>query len=243
MVVRQLDSTRAARFQPLAPPRDLRYGGVMQWRPRSDLIGAICLGWSAITSGCSGNDEAQLDETGGEGQRDLNADEGDAEASAPLNPDDFRLPDGVEIGAPAGPLRVELGVPDRATGLKFTASKPGQAIPIGGVGQAGLTAKLAVRVSPTETPLNKAVVAIVLVNAGDAERGPAINNNSTLPVDLQCLDDGWCYPAVFALEISHLNRLPALEGTVVTIDVSVVDPQNEDVWGEAHSWGYFENTN
>lgn len=150
------------------------------------------------------------------------------------------LPDSYSVPEDEGDLRIEIGVPD-AQELEFVGSYPGGPVPIAGLGQVGLTARLAVRVEADD--LDLATIRVELRNLGDESRDPGVNNNADLEQPLDCRDDGYCYPVIQRVEVSHLNRLPELEGTVVSIAVTVVSADNEARAGTAHSWGYFFNNN
>jgi hypothetical protein len=135
-------------------------------------------------------------------------------------------------------LRIELGARNAETGVDFQPFGETCAVPIGGIGQAGLTARLALR-TKSEEPVRDAYVRITLVNFSDPERDPAPNNGPGVERRFDCREDGWCYLVPILIEISHLNRLPALEGTVVTFSAEVDSSENSDVFGATYGWGHF----
>ncbi len=152
---------------------------------------------------------------------------------------DGGLPEGVVIPDAGGPLELEIGIADFDSDLGFGEFAEGGAIPIGGLGQAGLTARLAVRVREVEgADLSQAFVRMEVTNVLSSER-PSGVREFEVPDQLTC-EGGWCYPTPIRVEVSHLAKLTELEGTVVTVDASIVVVSDESLTGSAHSWGYFE---
>ncbi len=143
-----------------------------------------------------------------------------------------------ELPSSSGSLRIELGARNAETGVDFLPLGETCVIPIGGIGQAGLTARLALR-TWSEEPVRDAYVRITLVNFSDPERDPAPNNGPGVVRRFDCREDGWCYLVPILVEISHLNRLPELEGTVVTFSAEVVSSEDSDVSGASYGWGHF----
>jgi hypothetical protein len=135
-------------------------------------------------------------------------------------------------------LEVEVGARDPETGIDFLPFGSGCGIPIGGVGQAGLTARLAVRVRGRDEPVQRAKVQVTLINYQDPDRDPAPSNGRDVVVTLNCQDDGWCYQVPLLVEISHLARLPELEGTLVTFEARV-EQESTGLVGEQQGWGMF----
>ncbi len=148
-------------------------------------------------------------------------------------------PQGAEpLPSASGPLEVELGARDSETGIDFLPLDENCSIPIGGLGQAGLTARLALRTRSDE-PLRDAYAVVTLVNFADPEREPAPNNGPGVPRRFDCRQDGWCYLVPLLIEISHLNRLPDLEGTVVTFSAEVTSVDDSAISGSSFGWGRF----
>ncbi len=173
--------------------------------------------------------------------QDAGARSGEADASGqaaspatrPMLPADYTLP------SATGTLAIEIGLPDSEE-LDFVASPPGSHIPIAGLGQAGLTARIALRIGSDE-PLPPARIQVQLTNLNDLERRPGINNNAELLQTLDCRNDGYCYPVIQRVEVSHLNYLPALEGTVVEVSVTATLDGETEPSGASFSWGYLES--
>ncbi len=148
-------------------------------------------------------------------------------------------PEGAEpLPGASGPLQVELGARDPETGIDFLPLGENCSIPIGGLGQAGLTARLALRTRSDE-PVRDAYAVVTLVNFADPEREPAPNNGPGVPRRFDCRQDGWCYLVPLLIEISHLNRLPDLEGTVVTFSAEVTSVDDSTMSGSSYGWGRF----
>lgn len=119
------------------------------------------------------------------------------------------------------PYRCEIGISD-ARG-DWAPLAPGGGIPIGGSGQAGLTAQLALRVSdldPAEAALS-AVIQLVLENV--ATGVTADSSPWELAVNFECAGAGSCDRAPVLVEVSHLAKLPELEGTEVDVRARVLD--------------------
>jgi hypothetical protein len=98
-------------------------------------------------------------------------------------------------------------------------------IPIGGSGQAGLTARLAVRITDPNGPimLQSAIVEVVLTNPLNGEVAPSKPWDT--PIELVCDDDA-CDAAPIYIEISHVAKLPELEGLEVWLDATVRDAED-----------------
>lgn len=134
---------------------------------------------------------------------------------------------------------LEIGVADFDDTFGFGDFQAGEGIPIGGIGQAGLTARLAVRIRDSaEWDLSEGFVRMELVNVADANREPGIREFDVAD-ELRC-EDGWCYPTPIRVEISHMNKLPELEGTLVSIAASFVATADDSLTGSVFSYGYFE---
>src|SRR6185503_2558557 len=106
-------------------------------------------------------------------------------------------------------------------GGAFQALEAGGAIPIGGVGQAGLTAKLAYLCAPTsdaDPALTDAEVELVLTNAFTEVTAP--REPKPMHEALGC--DGVTCAGARQIEISHLAKLPELEGLTVRVDLRVL---------------------
>lgn len=142
----------------------------------------------------------------------------------------------LELPEADGDFVVEIGVPDAETESAYFPFTSDCIVPIAGVGQAGLLARLAVR---TTADLSEALVELRITNPADTERIPGVNNDAETLRALGCADDGYCYAVPIRVEITHLNRLPELEGTLVALDAHVTDPDSDD-FGTAHAWGVFE---
>lgn len=124
--------------------------------------------------------------------------------------------------APGLPYRCELGIAPPDAEPSFVPLLAGGMVPIAGVGQAGLTARPAVRlVADAPVMLDEATIQLVLTNIDSGV--PAESRPFDRPVELDCRDDGACYYGPVLVEISHLARLPELEGLVVGISVELLD--------------------
>jgi len=118
----------------------------------------------------------------------------------------------------------DLGISPPAGEESFVPHQTGGIIPIAGVGQAGLTARPAIRIvdpdGSSAVVITEAVIELVLTNVLDgviAESRPF-----DLPVELDCRDDGACYRGPVLVEISHLAKLPELEGLLVGVELRVL---------------------
>jgi hypothetical protein len=131
----------------------------------------------------------------------------------------------------AGSLRYAcvIGVSEgaaRGDGGTYVALDPGGAIPMGGVGQAGLTAKLAYRCTPAsdaDPALEEADVELILTNVFSAVTAP--REPEPVPSSLSC-EDVRCDGAV-QVEITHLAKLPELEGLKLRVDLRVQSADGE----------------
>lgn len=123
--------------------------------------------------------------------------------------------------AGATPFTCTLGVADDVGAWAPLA--PGGEVPIGGSGQAGLTAQLAVRIEGDEITGNawSAVLRLVLENVATGVTADA--KPWDLAVTFECAEGGICDRAPVLVEVSHLAKLPELEGTSVEVRVQVVD--------------------
>lgn len=163
----------------------------------------------------------------------------DASADAGFVTPCFETPTGAQpLPMASGPVEVQLGARDATTGTGFVAFDSRCGIPIGGEGQAGLTARFALRVR-SERTLDRAYVALTLVNFADPAREPAPNNGQGVVRALNCRADGWCYLVPLLVEISHLNDPAELAGTVVTFGIRVAAAADEALFGTLHGWGEF----
>jgi hypothetical protein len=148
-----------------------------------------------------------------------------AEPSSPSQPDAGPMLD-LEESVDASGLSYDCVIGSDAQrdpneGPMFVALEPGGPIPIGGVGQAGLTAKLALRCTPASVHvqvLADAEVEMVLTNAFTLVVAP--REPEPKAAELEC-NDTVCDAAV-AIEISHLAKLPELEGLKVRADLRVL---------------------
>src|SRR5690606_6611708 len=103
----------------------------------------------------------------------------------------FLAPPGVDaFPQVAGELELQLGARDATTGVDWLPLGSECAIPIGGIGQAGLTARLAVRLRAPDGPVPRAKLRVTLTNYRDLERDPAPNNGRDVVQTLECRDDG-----------------------------------------------------
>ncbi|MDH5672180.1 MAG: hypothetical protein OEZ06_08525 [Myxococcales bacterium] len=116
-----------------------------------------------------------------------------------------------------------VGIADPLTTIDYQPLEAGGPIPIGGTGQAGLTAKLALRISHPEgqVALEAAIIDLVLTHIDNGATAPS--KPWQTPVRLFCLDDGSCFRAPIEVEITHLTKLPELEGSRVIVDARVYD--------------------
>jgi hypothetical protein len=143
----------------------------------------------------------------------------------------------LQLAPPSGKRELELGAPDPETETLFVPFDSHCTVPIDGVGQAGLLARLAVRVRGN---VGQARVEAHVYNALDLERRPGINNDADQERTLSCPGDGYCYAVPVYVEISHLNRLPELEGTLLWLEILLTEPDGElstlDGWGVFQRW-------
>lgn len=139
------------------------------------------------------------------------------------------------------PYACEAGVMDGVT-KRYAALEPGGVIPIGGTGQAGLVARLALRCTPLADapPLEMARVDLLLVNPFTGITAP--RKSRPRNHDLFCDSDGVCELVPILVEISHLtDEVEALEGLPVRVDVRVqAIAGDEALLGHARSHGLFQ---
>lgn len=111
----------------------------------------------------------------------------------------------------------EIGVADPEDETRYLELAPGGEIPIGGSGQAGLTARMAVRVVPLDgaPALDRAYVELRLTNLDSGVIADSKPRREV--VELSCGSDGICDRAPVYIEISHVAKLPELEGLAVGI--------------------------
>ena len=154
--------------------------------------------------------------------------------AAPMVALDEPLPDAGSL-----PYGCEVGVMDGVS-KQYATLSPGDDIPIGGTGQAGLTARLALRCTPLagSPPLDMASVDLLLINPFTAITAP--RTPRPRGYDLVCDSDGACDLVPILVEISHLAKLPELEGLPVRVDVSVrAVADDSQLLGQARSHGVF----
>ena len=154
--------------------------------------------------------------------------------AAPMVQLDEPLPDAGSL-----PYGCEVGVMDGVS-KQSAALSPGDDIPIGGTGQAGLTARLALRCTPLadSPPLEMASVDLLLINPFTAITAP--RKPRPRGYDLVCDSDAVCDLVPILVEISHLAKLPELEGLPVRVDVSVrAVADDSQLLGQARSHGVF----
>jgi hypothetical protein len=154
--------------------------------------------------------------------------------AAPMEPLDEPPPDAGTL-----PYACEVGVMDGVT-RQYATLLPGETIPIGGTGQAGLVARLALRCTPLadSPPLDMAEVDLLLVNPFTAITAP--RKSRPRNYDLACGEDGACDVIPILVEISHLAKLPELEGLPVRVDVIVRATLDDSMLrGPARSHGVF----
>ncbi len=143
----------------------------------------------------------------------------DAGASAAVDPEE-------PLDVSDLPYRCEAGVVDAVTGLAYATLEPGGDIPIGGTGQAGLTARLALQLqAEPDEELPEVLVTLLLTNVLDGTDGDS--KLADTPQRLAC-QDGTCELAPVLVEISHLAKLPELEDLVVRVDATVRDAGDAD---------------
>lgn len=139
--------------------------------------------------------------------------------------------------AGATPYVAELGVSNPATG-DWAPLPAGGEIPIGGAGQVGLTARLAVRVTGAGSSGSSlaAIVRVVLTNPANGVTADSRPWNTRVP--FECRDDGACYRVPVLVEISHIAKLPELEDLEVHLAARVLDAEApERVLGQASAQG------
>lgn len=146
----------------------------------------------------------------------------------------FESTDEVTLPAPSGEFEVEVGAPDD-TGTYFIPYDEQCLVPIGGIGQAGLLARFAVRV---RGDVPRGSVGVSITNPADLERAAGLNHDADMMRDWSCPGDGYCYTVPVYVEITHLNRLPELEGTVVVLETTVTPEGEAPSVGVA--WGVFQ---
>lgn len=118
------------------------------------------------------------------------------------------------------PYRCEIGISDPRG--DWAPLAPGGGIPIGGSGQAGLTAQLALRVSDLD-PADAALSAVIQLVLEHAASGVTADSRPwELAVNFECAGDGSCDRAPVLVEVSHLAKLPELEGTEVHVRARVL---------------------
>ena len=137
------------------------------------------------------------------------------------------------------PYACTIGVMDGVE-KRFAPLEPGGAIPIGGTGQAGLTARLAVRCTPSgdQPALDMASIDLLLTNPFTAITAPRMARPRGY--NMTCDDDGACVAVPILVEISHLAKLPQLEGLPVRVDVSVRSLADDTLLGIDRNHGVFE---
>jgi hypothetical protein len=102
----------------------------------------------------------------------------------------------------------------------------------------GLTARLAVRLTGIADPGTSFLAVVQLVLANVASGVTADSRPWEIRVPFECLDDGACYRVPVLVEISHIAKLPELEGTEVTLAVRILDETDLDrVLAQASSRG------
>jgi hypothetical protein len=188
--------------------------------------------WCALgASACFGGTTGDAIDAGHDGGR-----EGHSDAAPEPMP---RPP----FDAGNAPYEVELGTPGADGGSGFHALSEGGGIPIGGTGQAGLTARLALRLRVADAPdggapLERALVHLSLFNAFTGVEAPS--KPWDVPDELIC-DGDVCDQPLVLVEISHLAKLPELPGLPVWIEVSVLDADDETrVLARANGSGVLE---
>ena len=161
-------------------------------------------------------------------------------ASEPPEPLDPSIPEpgtdaatAIDLDEPfdASGLRYDcaIGVADGGDGGPrdpYLALEPGGPIPIRGVGQAGLTARLTYRCTPVsdvDPALEEADVELILTNAYTEVVAPRMPE--PVPASLHC--SGLTCDGARQIEISHLAKLPQLEGLKVRADLRVLSAEGE----------------
>jgi len=125
---------------------------------------------------------------------------------------------------------------------RYGTLAPGGEIPITGSGQAGLVALLGLRCAASDASVDEAPLAesaeveLVLTNPFTAITAP--REPKPLPSPLYCAKEGGCEAVPIRIEISHLAKLPQLEGLPVRVDARVLSSDGE-LLGRARSHGVF----
>jgi hypothetical protein len=138
------------------------------------------------------------------------------------------------------PYDCRVGVMDGVE-KRYEELAPGGTIPIGGTGQAGLTARLALRCVPLDDSpaLAMASIDLLLINPFTAVMAP--RKSRPRGYDLVCDAEAVCDVVPILVEISHLTKLPELEGLSVRVDVNVRPVTDAGVLlGQARSHGVFQ---
>jgi hypothetical protein len=185
-----------------------------------------------LVAGCDDEPERTPSTRDGSQEQDGSQPERDA---GPLIALDEPLPDAGSL-----PYDCSVGVMDGVE-KRYRELAPGETIPIGGTGQAGLTARLALRCSPLgDSPaLDMASIDLLLINPFTAITAP--RKARARGYDMICDDDDVCDAVPILVEISHLAKLPELEGLTVRVDVTVRPVTDPTVLlGQARSYGVFQ---
>jgi hypothetical protein len=195
--------------------------------PRSPITGVL---WSLLAiAGCldsSGNAPAGVGPAA------------DGAASPALTDGGFVVDPEEPLDTSGEPYACSAGVLDVTTGVDFAELEPGGGIPIGGTGQAGLTARMALRMQADSDP-GETMVELILTNVLDGTQGESVLADR--PVVLDCGADGFCYVVPVLVEISHLAKLPELEGLPIRVDVTVREAgDSERVLCRARNHGVLE---
>jgi hypothetical protein len=196
------------------------------------LAGLLQLTAAALLAGCESDScGARCDAP----ERDAGSDASSGKDAGPMVALDEPLPDAGVL-----PYDCRVGVMD-GLDKRFEELAAGGTIPIGGTGQAGLTARLALRCVPlADSPaLDMASVDLLLVNPFTAITAP--RKSRPRGYDMTCDADGVCDVVPILVEISHLAKLPELEGLAVRVDVNVRPVTDATVLlGQARSHGVFQ---
>jgi hypothetical protein len=186
---------------------------------------------AVLATGC---DSDRCDARCDADERDAGKD-GSGEDAGPMVALDEPLPDAGML-----PYDCRVGVMD-GVNKQYAELDPGGTIPIGGTGQAGLTARLAVRCVPLgDSPaLDMASVDLLLTNPFTAITAP--RKSRPRGYDMTCDADGVCDVVPILVEISHLAKLPELEGLAVRVDVKVRPVTDATLLlGQARGHGVFQ---
>lgn len=187
----------------------------------------------AVAAGACGDDDDALADAG-DGKGGTGPQHVDLDATLMIDLEE-PLPDAGTL-----PYDCRAGVMD-SVDRNFLELEPGGIIPIGGTGQAGLVARLALRCTPNdEQPeLDMASVDLLLINPFTGITAP--RKPRPRGYDLTCRDDGGCEAVPILVEISHLAKLPELEGLPVRVDIAVRPLADDTVLlGQARSHGVFQ---